>query len=81
MILRRGRGDRSKTSPEKTTKVRRKGRGKRAQETIRESRQIPRTKTHVKSDGPPIGIGKASKKKPVKRPSITPDEAVNNRRK
>ncbi|MGN0138690.1 MAG: hypothetical protein ACI381_08810 [Candidatus Methanomethylophilaceae archaeon] len=80
MILGKGKVDRSKTGPEKTAKVRRKGRGKRAQETIRETRQIPRTKTHVKSDGPPIGVGRASKKKPVRRPSITPDEAVKNRR-
>lgn len=76
------RGDRgSGTGPKKTAKTTRKGRGKRAPETIREGRSVPRTKQHIKSDGPSIGIGKASKKKPVKRPSITPDEAIKTKRK
>ncbi len=80
IIGRRGNG-KAKAEPKKNPEKSRKGRGKRAQETIREGRPVPRTKQHTKSDGPPIRIGGSSKKKPVKRPSITPDEVVNNRRK
>lgn len=67
----------------KSKKETRKGRGKRARETIREGHQTPvKTKTQpiAKNAGPPLRINGGSAKKHVT--GTTPEEVVrNNRRK